>query len=272
MPEIPDPILVLPEDDRPIYAVGDVHGMLAELGAMMALIEADAAARLTATGARPLALLLGDYVDRGPASLDALQLIRRRSLDRSGPVEWIALMGNHEALMLDALSGDSGALLQWLANGGMATLHSAGLVGGGLPDPEDLARAAWRRHGALLDWVAALPALAVVGSLDRPSRLFAHAGIDPRRPLARQERAVLLWTRAHRPDADYPCLLVHGHTIVPEVEVGRRRLNLDTGCFAPGGRLSAARLEPGHPPVLLQVERDSLRTSIRRTAARPTAA
>ncbi len=270
MPSDTPYILVLPDDGRPVYAVGDVHGMLSELTRMMALIEADGARHLAGSGVQPIAVLLGDYIDRGPASLAVLQLIRARVADRSRPVRWIALMGNHEELMLEGLTEGPAALGQWLANGGLETLRSAGLD---LPtEPDRVCAAVRRRHAALLDWVAALPALLVMGSLDHPSRLFVHAGIDPSLPLADQDRPVLLWTRAHRRESDYPCLVVHGHTIVPEVQVNPRRINLDTGCFTARGRLSAVRTEPGRPSILLQVERDSLKTRISRLAVLPTAA
>jgi serine/threonine protein phosphatase 1 len=81
-----------------VYAVGDVHGMNDLLGSLLAAIEADA----TEQGLPATIVFLGDVVNRGAQTrqvLDRLVAGPTRAGDR-----WIALRGNHEQLMLDALS------------------------------------------------------------------------------------------------------------------------------------------------------------------------
>ena len=85
-----------PEGQR-IYAIGDIHGrsdLLASLAAMIAT-DLDGAA-----GVEALAVFLGDYVDRGPDSRSVLQ----RLVDRDFPTAFVALRGNHEAMLLDFLA------------------------------------------------------------------------------------------------------------------------------------------------------------------------
>ena len=50
--------------------------------------------------------------------------------------------------------------------------------------------------------------------------LFVHAGIRPGVPLAEQTRDDLIWIREPflSSDADFGFKVVHGHTIVPQVE------------------------------------------------------
>ena len=55
----------VPEGMR-IYAIGDVHGCLAQLDELLARIAADEAER--ATTAETRIIFLGDLVDRGPDS------------------------------------------------------------------------------------------------------------------------------------------------------------------------------------------------------------
>ena len=65
-------------------------------------------------------VFLGDYVDRGPDSRDVVdQLIQLQ--DRC---QVVPLMGNHELMMLGAISGLDPT--HWIANGGLATLTSYG--------------------------------------------------------------------------------------------------------------------------------------------------
>jgi serine/threonine protein phosphatase 1 len=55
------------------YAVGDIHGRLDLLNAVIREIEADIAAR---PPARNFIIFLGDYVDRGPDSAGVIERLR----------------------------------------------------------------------------------------------------------------------------------------------------------------------------------------------------
>lgn len=110
-------------NDGTIYAVGDVHGHADKLVAMHAAIRRD----VQAADARPALLIhLGDYIDRGPDSSRCLSIVAAGGVVPGVPE--VNLMGNHEAMLLDALdrkSSDAAEL--WIYNGGDVTLESWGI-------------------------------------------------------------------------------------------------------------------------------------------------
>ncbi|MEM9046066.1 MAG: hypothetical protein AAGC81_15365, partial [Pseudomonadota bacterium] len=117
---------------------------------------------------------------------------------------------------------------------------------------------------AHLDFLAA-----GVLSHETETLFFAHAGIRPGVPLARQTEHDLLWIRQefHAEIMPHPKLIVHGHTPVRQATHYGNRINLDTGAGygdpltvavfegADCWRLTAAGREPGaigQRPTLLQ--------------------
>jgi serine/threonine protein phosphatase 1 len=81
---------------------------------------------------------------------------------------------------------------------------------------------------------------------------FVHAGVRPGVPLSAQSDADQLWIR--RPflesERDHGAVVVHGHSIAPEVQVRRNRIGIDTGAYR-SGVLTCLVLE-GASRVLLQ--------------------
>ena len=198
------------------YAIGDVHGRFDLLTRALEEIG-----ELEAQDAR--LVMLGDYVDRGPQSRDVVdELMRRSSDDRV-----VCLRGNHEEMMVAALD-DPGAELQWLINGGAATLES---YGGHVP-PEHVA------------WLRALPL-----SFETEHHFFVHAGVRPGVPLDAQEPEEMLWIRELFLDSDddFGKHVVHGHTPAREPELRFNRSNLDTGAFQTGTLTVGVFDGPGGP-------------------------
>jgi serine/threonine protein phosphatase 1 len=189
------------------YAVGDIHGCLNQLQRLVDLCEQDAGSQ------RSKFIFLGDYLDRGPDSRGVIEFLM--NLQKWSPDEVICLRGNHEDLLLDALEGED-AELNWLSNGGDATLHSFNAAGA-----KDLPTS----H---IDWIRSLPV-----SHDDGQRFFVHAGVHPERPLNQQRSRDLLWIREPflSSDKDLGRLIVHGHTPIKEglPDLRPNRLNLDTG-------------------------------------------
>ena len=224
------------------YAVGDVHGRLDLLrGAVDAISE-------HVGGAPFRVVFLGDYVDRGPHSRGVVDLLM--ALQREWPV--ICLKGNHEELMLQAVTMGGGRLERWLEYGGRNTLQSYGLA----PD-SDLEAGIPREH---LRWMAALPRT----TGDR-HRIYVHAGLMPGTPVHRQREETCLWIRERFLQArsgDFEAHSVHGHTPIWEGKADpaepvllSHRTNLDTGAFATGV-LSVAVFDaerPGGPVEVLKV-------------------
>lgn len=95
------------------FVIGDIHGC--DVGLDLLLGELKLCADDTV-------VTLGDYVDRGPGSKRVIE----RLIALGGECKHIALMGNHELMIVRALD-DRGELRLWMMNGGDATLSSYGV-------------------------------------------------------------------------------------------------------------------------------------------------
>ncbi len=227
----------MPEGVR-AYAIGDVHGCDAQLERLLALIDADDAAR---SAARTYLIFLGDLVDRGPSSAGVVERVRQRMIDRA---DTRLIMGNHEEVMLLALSGNLQSMRLFLQIGGRETLLSYGLSEedcdeGSLQSVIERARA--RVPAEHISLMARAESMVVLGDY-----AFVHAGVRPRVPLDKQTVNDLRWIRAGFLDDNtrHPKFIVHGHSITQEVDRRENRLGIDTGAFR-SGRLTAAGFEAG---------------------------
>ena len=212
---------------RPIWAIGDIHGCTDHLAVLHAHLR-------EAAREPGLLVYLGDYVDRGRDSAEALSMVA------AGPgaplLETRALLGNHDLFLMEAagLGGRAPApsIELWLHNGGGTTLGDLGVPARLAPAERAarLRRALGPERIAFLE--AALP-------IHREGDLaFAHAGLDPSRPLERQDPRDLLWIREpflDCPEAGWPfaCAVIHGHT-PPAFGVDHHRIGVDSGCYATG--------------------------------------
>lgn len=224
--------------DRAFLAVGDVHGCLDPLDALLAKLDAP-----RAEGAA--LVFLGDLVDRGPDSRGVL--LRVRDLLAAAPEDTACLIGNHELMMLDFIDDPLGRGNRWLAFGGAETLQSFGLAPvshkgkeDAILDAADALEDALDREG-LQTWLRGLPDRWSSGNL-----VCVHAAMDPERPLADQSRRHLCW--GHR---DFPHVaredgvwVVHGHAISSEPLCEQGRIAVDTGAYQ-SGRLTAAEVRAG---------------------------
>jgi serine/threonine protein phosphatase 1 len=205
------------QPDRRTYAIGDIHGSLDKLRRLLVRCEQDA------DGRAAMFVFLGDYIDRGEDSrgvIDMLMGLQARMGDAA-----TFLMGNHEALALDAIDDDTKAAA-WLMNNGEATLRSYGVR---RPSDVPADHVAWLR--------------ALKRFHDDGRRFYVHAGIDPRKPLDAQAAFDLIWIREPflSDTRDHGRLVVHGHTPVlsGQPDLRPNRLNLDTGAVY-GRALTAA--------------------------------
>lgn len=229
------------------YAIGDIHGRLDLLEALRAAIEADNA-RLPASETR--IILLGDLIDRGPHSAQVLKLAR----EWQAAAEVQILAGNHEDMFLRSFEQVE-ALRHFLRHGGRETLLSF-----------DISRA---QFDALTteQLFEALPGIVpletrefVAGFADKIEAgdyLFVHAGIDPNVPIAAQKSSDCMWIREEflSHPGPFEKVIVHGHTIFPDIEEKRGRIGIDTGAFR-SGVLTALVLEGGTRRFLQAVDDD----------------
>jgi serine/threonine protein phosphatase 1 len=210
-----------------IYCVGDIHGQLDLLKQLHEHILEDAS---SFTGEKTL-VYLGDYIDRGEHSREVIELLLASPPDGFRPVY---LLGNHEQTLLDFLQHPR-AVAAWLTYGGRATLRSYGVASAlepsrlALEDARD--ELEMRLPQEHLEFYQQLVPMHIAGSY-----CFVHAGIRPGIPLQEQRNEDLLWIREDFTEshAIHEHIVVHGHTITPEVEWRPNRIGIDTGAFISG--------------------------------------
>jgi serine/threonine protein phosphatase 1 len=145
--------------DRTI-AIGDVHGCLAALEALLEAID---------PRSEDTIVMLGDLVDRGPQSREVVD----RVIQLGDRCRLVSLLGNHEAMMLDALQ--DGDLDFWLTCGGLETVQS---YGGKLSDIPT----------GHIEFLQQCPLY-----WESENHFFVHANYHPRLPLSGQPEHSLLW-------------------------------------------------------------------------------
>lgn len=223
--------------DRTFCVIGDIHGRDDLLRPLYQKLRADC-------GAEVPVIFLGDMIDRGPDSRAALTFIH--DLCRSQPDRHVALMGNHEAMMIDFLDAPESSGPRWIHFGGRETLASFGIAAPGVRISDaDLQMMRDRLNAALpgdmQDWLRDLPRSWTSGNIH-----CVHAAMTPDRPVDRQNPQVLThghrdFLKRSRTDGQ---IVVHGHTVLPDpVHVGTR-ISVDTGAYATS-RLTAAVISPG---------------------------
>lgn len=186
-------------------AIGDVHGCY---NLLLDTVEPH-------IGSGNELVLLGDLFDRSPeeyGDFNVLEFVRdmNEHPDAYGLSNVESLMGNHELLLLDALTGDVDC---WLMNGGNIDF-AISLI----------------EKPSHIDWIKQRPAYLI-----RDNYLLVHAGVKPNVPLTEQEPFDLAWIR----DDPYiphnlPYTIIYGHTIHNDVTHYPDRIAIDTGAFHTG--------------------------------------
>jgi len=212
-----------------VYAVGDIHGRADLLQRLLGLIADD---NRRAAPALVTIVYLGDYIDRGPASREVVDMVMspHKGADR---VVW--LRGNHEDALLAYVDDHQRGRL-WLDYGGMATMHSYGVrISPGVAAQERFPLMARQFADRLSPehraFYHALPLSETIGDY-----FFVHAGVNPRRPIDAQDAYELTTIRS--PFLEWgrtlEKIVVHGHSIAPEPQFRSWRIGIDTGAYATG--------------------------------------
>ena len=219
--------------DAPFYAIGDVHGRLDLVEALMARLDPTL----------PV-VFVGDYVDRGENSAGVLRFLQALSGETDRGT--ICLMGNHEDMLLSFLEHPERRGRTWLRNGGLQTLASFGVAGVSETSSGDALNTAAQdlraaMGGVLIDWLRQRPLFWRSGNI-----VAVHAGADPEKPVEDQPVQNLIWGHpAFRTTLRNDGLWVlHGHTIVEEPLLGNGSISIDTGAYATG-HLTAALVGNG---------------------------
>lgn len=237
----------MPEGER-AYVVGDIHGRLDLFAALVEAIERDDAQAPAAGGTT--VVLLGDLIDRGPASAQVVSLARDWQARRKVRI----LAGNHEEMFLQSFD-DISVLRQFIRHGGRETILSYGV-------PEDrYNQASLEELQALIHTLVPPEDRTFIASFEEyvemGDYLFVHAGIEPQIPLEEQQRHDMIWIRERflRYRQPHSHVVVHGHTIFDEVDEQHNRIGIDTGAFKTG-RLTVLVLEGTERRIIQAVEED----------------
>jgi serine/threonine protein phosphatase 1 len=232
----------IPPGER-IYAIGDIHGRLDLLDDLLMQIGEDDAARPPST---TTLLFLGDLVDRGPDSAGVVERVRKLAASHH---RVRVLMGNHEEVFLSAVQQDLAALRFCCRIGGRETMMSYGI------DQEEYERLDYTELAERLaevvppehiEFIAGFEDYIVAGDY-----AFVHAGIKPNVPLAEQRQKDMRWIRDPFLDHEgaFESFIVHGHTILEDIDEQPNRIGIDTGAYATG-KLTALGLEAAERWVL----------------------
>ena len=209
-------------------AIGDIHGCADALQALLHVIQPDASDTI---------ITLGDYVDRGPNSALALDIL----IDLISHCNLVPLLGNHEIMMTAAMKSRRDFEF-WLFNGGKSTLHNYGGDLNNVP----------MHHRTFLNHCRR--------SYETDTHIFVHAAYNHAIPLNQQPDELLFWQHVDENFVPLPHesgkIVVCGHT--PQVNGEVRDLGhillLDTFCYGDKW-LTAMNIETGET---LQATADGL--------------
>jgi serine/threonine protein phosphatase 1 len=163
-------------------AIGDIHGCDVAFETLLSRL---------APASGDTVVVLGDLVDRGPGSRQVIE----RMLALSRQCQLVMILGNHEEMMLDALSRGEWAE-DWLRYGGLATVASYG------GNPRNIPA----EHLNFLE--------TGVSFLETAREIFVHANLQPDVPLEEQVADWLRWTHLSGHERPHPSgkRIICGHT------------------------------------------------------------
>lgn len=212
-----------------LLVIGDIHGRADLLSEMMRRYRALSTTHLGPPVDHNKVLVLGDFIDRGPNSVGVMQALYRLK-DKPGLV---VLKGNHEAALVGCANGQMDPHTGWLTFGGLEFLKNLGVEAPSVwTDQREFAEQLKDSLGdRLLEWLDKLPSSYSDGDF-----FFCHAGVRPGIDLAAQIerdlqsiRGEFLKSRRH-----HGKIIVHGHSVEPNVCVRWNRIGIDTGAYRTG--------------------------------------
>lgn len=189
-----------------IFAIGDIHGCIETLQALMENIRPMAKDKI---------IFLGDYIDRGPDPKKVLDYLI--DLQKQGK-DIITLKGNHEYMFLQSQYGKN-ELLAWMYNGAKYTLDSFAVTSVNEIDSQ------------YFEFIENMPCYYVYDNF-----YFVHAGFNE--DLIFTDTKAMVWIRKEKYKSDFfrNKVIIHGHTphkledLKQELTNPAGVINLDTGC------------------------------------------
>lgn len=191
--------------EEKIFVIGDIHGCLDMLKRLIDKIEWNPA--------NDRLIFIGDYIDRGENSKGVIDFILRLKKD-STLIQ--CLLGNHEQMFLDYLSGVDSQT--FLLNGGLSTLRSYEAIKKSKDDP--------LIPSSHLDFFSSLLTM-----IELEHYYIVHAGFQPNIGIEDQNLNDMLWIREEfiYSDYDFGKVVIFGHTPFNSPLVLKNKIGIDTG-------------------------------------------
>jgi serine/threonine protein phosphatase 1 len=199
------------------FIIGDIHGCLDMLEKLMD--------KIAWSPDNDRLIFLGDYIDRGENPKGVVDYILDLT-SRSSLVE--CLKGNHEAMLLDFLTGRD--RFMFIINGGWKTLESYGMY----ESSEDNSAIPTEHR----DFYESLKLY-----VELEDYYVVHAGFKPGLDITKQTEDEMLWIRKTfvSSDFDFGKKIIFGHTPFKEPFIMQNKIGLDTGAVY-GNRLTCLQL------------------------------
>ena len=185
-----------------LICISDIHGCVYELKNLIEQIKPTKNDKF---------VFLGDYIDRGGHVREVILYLMKFKHDFPNTV---LLIGNHEIMYTDALSG-AWDVASYIYNGGGTTLKD-------FPAND---------NKILLDFIGTLELYH-----ETEDFIFVHAGLSPMSFDNQKENECFeetaLWIRGNFLNSNYDWgkVVVHGHTPGDSVVYKENRIGIDTGC------------------------------------------
>jgi serine/threonine protein phosphatase 1 len=199
------------------FVIGDIHGCLGMLKRLIDKIPWDPS--------KDRLIFIGDCIDRGEDSRGVVEYVVTLKQDFKNVQ---CLIGNHEYMLLDYLSGKD--LQTYILNGGGATLTSYDRARQNKDDP--------LIPTAHLEFLSSL-----LPMIELDNYYIVHAGFRPHVPIEDQELFDMLWIRNEFLLSEYNFgkVVIFGHTPLNNPIVMKNKIGIDTGAVF-GNRLTCLEL------------------------------
>jgi len=199
------------------FVVGDIHGCLGMLKRLMDDISWEPS--------KDRLIFIGDYIDRGEDSRGVIEFVSALRKD-SQNVQ--CLIGNHEQMLFDYLSGED--TQTYILNGGGATLMSYDRARQSKEDP--------LIPPSHLEFLSSL-----VSMIELDDYYIVHAGFRPHVPIKDQTLFDMIWIRNDflLSEYDFGKVVIFGHTPFNNPVVMKNKMGIDTGAVY-GNRLTCLEL------------------------------
>ncbi|MEK4230534.1 metallophosphoesterase [Solibacillus sp. FSL H8-0538] len=229
-----------------VFAIGDIHGNFELLEKLL----------LKWNPCEEQLVFVGDYIDRGPQSLDVLRKVKELTETHAA----VALLGNHEQMFLQWLKHPELEANSFFNVGGAATIQSFSIVD--LPKHSTdtvIAQMMKERHTDLLSFIENCPFY-----YSWEGFVFVHAGIDPYvEDFSLSSEEDFLWIRDEF--TKFPHMaketIVFGHT--PTIYLNEeassqiwispcsKKIGIDGGSLYENGRLNGVVFEKGSNEMIV---------------------